>query len=435
VTTRWWCERAWVGDQMTEHVSISCDSHGIITDVSTQAEHGGASTLRGLVLPGFANTHSHAFHRALRGRGQQEGSFWQWREQMYRLANRLDPDSYLGLATAVYSEMVLAGFTVVGEFHYLHHRPDGRQYDDANEMGEVLMEAAKLAGIRLTLLDTCFVAGGIGEPVQPEQARFSDGDVARWAVRHAELEEDSTTRIGAAIHSVRSVPADQIRSVVEAAREKPLHMHVSEQPAENDQCYAAYGVTPTGLLAERGALGPNTTAIHATHLTSGDIGLLSSSKCAVCMCPTTERDLGDGIGPALALARGGCRIALGTDQHAVIDPFEEIRGLETHQRLASLRRGLFGPNVLIEHATADGHRALGWPDNGQIRVGSSCDLVAIDLNSVRTAGADPSQAVMAATAADVRTVIAGGRVIVSDGEHQIGNVARLLDGAVNALWD
>lgn len=432
---RFWCERAWVDGTVAAGVAVSCDSEGTITEVDTDVDPAGSTVLTGIVFPGFANAHSHAFHRGLRGRGQQEGSFWQWREQMYRLANRLDPDLYLSLATAVFAEMVLAGFSVVGEFHYLHHRPNGSPYDNANEMGAVLKEAAQRAGIRLTLLDTCFLTGGIDQPLEVEQARFSDGDVAQWAMRVADLEEDATTRIGTAIHSVRSVRADQIPAIVDASGGKPLHVHLSEQPAENEQCQAAYGLTPTGLLAERGALGPGTTAIHATHMTSGDIELLASSQATVCMCPTTERDLGDGIGPALALARAGCRIALGTDQHAVVDPFEEIRCLETHQRLATLRRGLFGPHVLIEHATTDGHRALGWPDNGQIRVGSSCDLVAIDLNSVRTAGTDPAQVVMAATAADVKTVIVGGREIVTDGHHQVGDVARLLDDVVNSLWD
>lgn len=432
---RFWCERAWVDGGVAAGVAVSCDSEGTITEVASGVDPEGSPVLNGIVFPGFANTHSHAFHRGLRGRGQQEGSFWQWREQMYRLANRLDPDLYLSLASAVFAEMALAGFTVVGEFHYLHHRPDGRPYDNQNEMGDVLIEAAKRAGIRLTLLDTCFLTGGIDRPLEAEQTRFSDGDANQWAIRVAMLEENATTRIGAAIHSVRSVPADQIPAIVEASEGRPLHVHVSEQPAENDQCHAAYGLTPAGLLAERGVLGPRTTGIHATHLTSYDIELLASSQTTVCMCPTTERDLGDGIGPALALARAGCRLALGTDQHAVVDPFEELRCLETHQRLATLRRGLFGPNVLIEAATTNGHRALGWPANGEIRAGSSCDLVAIDLNSVRTAGTDPAQVVMAATAADVETVIIGGREIVTDGHHLLGDVAHLLDEAVNSLWD
>lgn len=289
---RFWCERAWVDGTVAVGVAVSCDIEGTITEVVSGVDAAGSPVLPGIVFPGFANAHSHAFHRGLRGRGQQEGSFWQWREQMYRLANRLDPDLYLSLATAVFAEMALAGFTVVGEFHYLHHRPDGHPYDNANEMGDVLIEAAKRAGIRLTLLDTCFLVGGIGKPLEVEQARFSDGDAATWVTRMAGLEENRSTKIGAAIHSVRSVPAEQIPAIVEASKGKPLHVHLSEQPAENDQCQAAYGFTPTGLLDERGALGPGTTAIHATHLTSSDIELLASSHTTVCMCPTTERDLG-----------------------------------------------------------------------------------------------------------------------------------------------
>ncbi|HKY46737.1 MAG TPA: amidohydrolase family protein, partial [Acidimicrobiia bacterium] len=182
-----WCEFAFVGGNTERGVRVTCDDDGSIAEVSIGTEQGGASVLAGVVLPGFANTHSHAFHRALRGRTNARGSFWTWREEMYRIANRLDPDTYLELATATYAEMVMAGFTAVGEFHYLHHQPDGTPYSDPNHMGEVLKEAAKRAGIRLTLLDTCYLSGGIGQPLRPEQVRFGDGNVDRWAERSSML--------------------------------------------------------------------------------------------------------------------------------------------------------------------------------------------------------------------------------------------------------
>jgi formiminoglutamate deiminase len=228
-----WCEFAFVRGSTEPGVKVSCGDDGSITEVSIGVAQDGASVLAGVVLPGFANTHSHAFHRALRGRTHARGSFWSWREEMYRIANRLDPETYLKLATATYAEMVMAGFTVVGEFHYLHHQPDGTHYSDPNHMGEVLREAAKRAGIRLTLLDSCYLSGGIGQPLRPEQMRFGDGNVDQWADRISRLVADENTRTGAALHSVRAVPAEAMPTVAEAAAGRPLHVHLSEQSQEN----------------------------------------------------------------------------------------------------------------------------------------------------------------------------------------------------------
>lgn len=430
-----WCERAWVGGGPAERVRISTDADGSVSAVEAGASPDpGDVRLPGIVLPGFANVHSHAFHRALRGRTHGGGgTFWTWREQMYAVAGALDPDSYFGLATAVYAEMALAGVSCVGEFHYVHHRPDGTPYDDPNAMGEALREAANTAGIRLTLLDACYLSGGFGEPPAPTQRRFSDGDAERWAERLAALEPDESTRIGAAIHSVRAVPAEQIPTVVAAADGRPLHVHVSEQPAENEACMDTYGVTPARLLHDRGALGPATVAVHATHLSDDDIALLGDSGTSACFCPTTERDLADGIGPARSLLDAGSPLTLGSDQHAVVDLLEEARALEMHERLATLQRGRFSPAQLVGALTEAGHAALGWPEAGRIEAGAPCDLVAVRLDTARTAGTDPGQVVLTATAADVDTVVVGGRTVVSGGEHVVGDVGRLLDGAVGSL--
>ena len=430
-----WCEFAFVEGATEPGVRVTCDDDGSITDVAIGAEQDGASVLAGAVLPGFANTHSHAFHRALRGSTNARGSFWTWREEMYRIANRLDPDTYLDLATATYAEMVMAGFTAVGEFHYLHHRPDGSTYSDPNHMGEVLREAAKRAGIRLTLLDTCYLTGGIGQPLRPEQVRFGDGDVDRWAERMSALAEDENTRIGAAIHSVRAVPVEAMATVAEAAAGRPLHVHLSEQTQENGECLAIFGVTPSELLSINGVLGAATTAVHATHVEAEDIALLASSSTGVCLCPTTERDLGDGIDAGFALDQAGVPISLGTDQHVTIDAFEEMRGIEMNQRLKEKARGLFPPDHLIRISSEQSHRALGWPAAGRIAIGAPCDLVAVDMNSVRTSGSEPEQVVMAATSADIRTVIVGGREIVSDSKHQVSNVPRILREAITPLWE
>jgi formiminoglutamate deiminase len=430
-----WCQYAFVDGATHRGVKVTCGDDGVITDVSLDTDQAGESVLSGVVLPGFANTHSHAFHRALRGRTNARGSFWTWREEMYRIANRLDPETYLQLATATYAEMVMAGFTAVGEFHYLHHQPDGIPYADPNHMGEVLREAAKRAGIRLTLLDTCYLSGGIGQPLRPEQARFGDGDADRWAQRFSALKDDANTRVGAAIHSVRAVPVEAMTTVAGVAKGKPLHIHLSEQPQENGECLAIYGVSPSELLSTHGVLGPDTTAIHATHIEPGDIALLADSSTGVCLCPTTERDLGDGIDAGFALDQAGVPISLGTDQHVTIDPFEEMRGLEMNQRLKEKARGLFPSDRLIRFSSEIGHQALGWPTGGRIAVGSPCDLVAVSMDSVRTSGIEPDQIVMAAAAADVHTVVVGGRDVVSDGKHQVSNVPRILRDAITPLWD
>ncbi|HEX2361359.1 MAG TPA: formimidoylglutamate deiminase [Jiangellaceae bacterium] len=432
--TTFWCERAWLADGPAERVRVTADD-GVVTaiDVAVDAQPNDIR-LDGIVLPGFANAHSHAFHRALRGRTHGGGgTFWTWRERMYAVAARLDPDSYRRLATAVYAEMALAGVACVGEFHYLHHAPGGDRYDDPNATGEALREAARAAGIRLTLLDTCYLTGGIGEPLDETQIRFGDGDAARWAERVAALVPDANFRIGAAIHSVRAVPADQIPTVVSAAGSRPLHVHLSEQLAENQQCVRAYGMTPTQLLSDRGALSPTTTAVHATHLTQRDVELLGTARTTACFCPTTERDLADGIGPARALRDAGSPIALGSDQHAVIDLIEEARALEMHERLASRERGRFSPVELVAALTEAGHAALGWPEAGRIAIGSLCDLAAVRLDSPRTAGIDPAQVVLAATAADVHTVVVGGRTVVSEGRHLLGDVGALLSSAITDL--
>lgn len=418
---------------------------------AAQAAADGAERLPGVVLPGLANCHSHAFHRALRGRTHAGGgTFWTWREGMYAVAERLDPDSYLALARATYAEMALAGVTAVGEFHYLHHAPGGTPYADPNAMGHALVDAAREAGIRLTLLDTCYLSGGLTADGHTDlagpQLRFGDGDVDGWA-RRTDLLADhrsggpSHLRVGAAIHSVRAVPRQALGDLARWARDRPggpapLHAHVSEQPAENESCLAAYGMTPIGLLAAEGVLGPEFSAVHATHLTGADIDLLGGSGSTACFCPTTERDLADGIGPARALSDAGTRLSLGSDQHAVIDLIEEARALEMHERLATLERGRFAPEQLLAAATA--HDSIGWPDAGRIETGARADLVAVRLDSPRTAGADPAQVLLCATAADVDTVVVDGQVVVREGRHRLESGRRLgaqLAAAIEPLWD
>jgi formiminoglutamate deiminase len=358
---------------------------------------------------------------------------------MYAVADRLDPDSYLALARATYAEMALAGVTCVGEFHYLHHPAGGGRYADPNAMGEALLQAAADAGVRLTLLDTCYLAGGLDGtghlPLDDVQVRFSDGDADAWAARLAGLPAREGLRIGAAVHSVRAVPAGQLRTVVHAADGRPLHAHLSEQSVENEACLAYYGMTPTRLLNDHGVLGPDSTVVHATHVTAQDIAALGVTGTGVCACPSTEADLADGIGPFRRLRDAGAPLCLGSDQHPMTDLLGEARLLEAYQRLSTGERGRFRPAELMAALTVDGHRALGWPDAGRIAPGQRADLVALRLDSTRTAGCAPGQAGMAAAADDVHTVVVDGRVVVAEGRHVLGDVGRLLAEAIEPLWD
>jgi formiminoglutamate deiminase len=436
--TAYWCASAWLPAGPTDSVRVVVDdTAGTIAEVAAGAPaQPGDERLDGLVFAGFANVHSHAFHRALRGRTHDVGgTFWTWRDAMYQVASRLDPDSYRQLATAVYAEMALAGITCVGEFHYLHHPAAGGRYDDPNAMAGALRDAADAAGVRLTLLDACYLRGGLsddGSALPPDgvQRRFVDTDVDAWAERVSQLVPTPTYRIGVAAHSLRAVPNEALQRIVAAAAGRPLHVHVSEQPAENAQVRAAYGATPVEMLAASGALGPATVAVHATHLTDRDVELLAGSGAGVCLCPTTERDLADGIGPGAALASAGVSITLGSDQHAVVDVFEEARAVELHERLVTHRRGHFSGEALVAMMTTAGHAALGWPEAGRIAPGAVADLVAVRTDSVRTAGARPEQLMFAATAADVHAVVNAGRVVVRDGAHRLGDVGRLLVEAI-----
>ncbi|HEY5398986.1 MAG TPA: formimidoylglutamate deiminase, partial [Trebonia sp.] len=344
---RWHAETAWLGAGLPLAEGVLIEARGgrftaVAPGTPAAAIPPGTVRLPGLTLPGLANAHSHAFHRALRGAaagtaaagtgGAAGDTFWTWRERMYSVAGRLDPGTYFALARAVYAEMALAGITCVGEFHYLHHGPGGKRYRDPNEMGRVLIAAAAAAGLRITLLDACYLAGGFlpgGDPLPLAgvQLRFGDGSAAAWAERVSGFTRDSLgmvgphARLGAAIHSVRAVPPDQVPEVMawSHAHGAPVHAHLSEQPLENAECRAAFGGTPAEVLYQAGALGPRSTMVHATHLTSHDIELLGGSRATVCMCPLTEADLADGVGPAPALAAAGSPLSLGSDGHSVID--------------------------------------------------------------------------------------------------------------------
>lgn len=476
MTARYWCELAWLGGSRAEPgVVIEVDGDRIAdvaSGVRTRPED--AVPLAGLTLPALANAHSHAFHRALRGRTHcGRGNFWTWRDLMYRVAARLDPDLYHRLARAVFAEMALAGIGVVGEFHYVHHRPDGGAYDDPNAMGKALVAAAQDAGLRLTLLDTLYLHGGLSaapdagsdrgpdadlhagadaapdagatggySPLKPEQARFSDGTAERWAERAEALAvavSGPEVKVGAAVHSVRAVDPASIKVAVDWARDRgtPLHFHASEQPAENEQCLAVHGRTPVEVISEAGGLRPGTTLVHATHVAEHDRTLVGEAGAYCCFCPTTEHDLADGVGPAEALVRSGARLCVGSDSHAVIDLFEEVRTVELDQRAATGDRGVFDAEELASMATSAGYRSLGWPDGGTLEAGALADFATVGLDSVRLAGIDDDRAlaavVFAAAAAHVRHLVVAGQAIVRGGVHTSIDAAAELRAAVKEI--
>jgi formiminoglutamate deiminase len=420
--TTYWCERALVGaGNLVDGLVVETAGTRIRATSPAVTPPTGSVRLPGLTVAGFANCHSHAFHRALRGRTQQAsaGSFWSWRETMYDVATRLDPDTYYRLALAVYEEMALAGITAVGEFHYLHRGKAGVPYADRNAMGHAVVAAARDAGLRIALLDTCYLSSGFGAPPQGAQLMFSDGSVDEWAARVAELDAvavDAGVVVGSAIHSVRAVTRDDLPAVAAARPSAPLHVHLSEQVAENEACQQHYGRTPTRLLSEAGVLGARTTVVHATHLSSGDIAQLGDGGCFAAFCPTTERDLADGVGPARALADNGATLTLGTDSHAVIDMFEEMRAVELDARLVTARRGNVSADELLHAATTSGQLSLGFADAGRIAPGQWADLVTIDLDSPRTAGTGRGGdgVVFAASASDITSVVASGTAVALD---------------------
>lgn len=443
----YWCPRATLPEGVRKRVRLRLED-GRIAEVRVGVDpEAGDTVLDGLVRPGFANAHSHAFHRALRGRTHADGgTFWTWREHMYAVTAALDPAGYRALARAVFAEMVLAGYTVVGEFHYLHHALDGEPYADPNAMGEALLDAAEEAGIRITLLDTVYLSGGLfasgHQPLDDTQRRFSDGSVESWRERVARLAPRKTARLGAAIHSVRAVPREHLTEVADFAKAglghpddgpAPLHIHLSEQPGENIACEHFYGMTPTALLESEGVLSEMLTAVHATHLTSEDVDRLGRAGAFACFCPTTERDLADGIGPARALHDAGVDLCIGSDQHAVVDPFEEVRAVELHERLTTLERGRFTLGELDRIGSENGYASLGWPDGGTLREGALADVICVRLDGPRAAGADPDQIMFVAGPQDVSDVIVGGQHVVVGGRHVLGQVGPLLSTALSRV--
>ncbi len=467
----------YVGGRFLSGRALVCGSGGRVTSVTRVEELPGEVERVRLagraLLPGMVNAHSHAFQRVIRGRTEYRGarssdSFWTWREMMYAAAARLAPEDVYDASRMAFVEMALAGVTSVGEFHYLHRSPEGAEYDDPNLLAKEVVRAAADVGIRIALLRVAYArAGHLKEP-DARQRRFIEPDPETF-LRHADaLARDLGTGapevagasdkapapawLGVAPHSVRALPVGYVRALGAFAREKdlPLHMHVSEQPAEVEACLAEHGRTPVALLADHGVLGPNFTGVHAVHVTPEEVAQLAAAGACVCACPTTERNLGDGVVPADALFGAGVPVALGTDSHAQIDLLEDARELEYHLRLTTLRRNVLAPGGghnggdggraeggiengsaggagmsglaarLFDCATRAGARSIGAPD-AAFEHGGAADFFTVDMNDPSIAGARAEDllpaVVFSLTRAAVRETAVGGRLVTRDGRH------------------
>jgi formimidoylglutamate deiminase len=393
------------------------------------------------LLPGLANAHSHTFQRLFRGRAEGRVSggdtFWTWREQMYRAAAFCSPEDLYDVARVTFLEMLQAGITVVGEFHYLHRDPDGNPYSDPNLLAHQVIAAAQSVGIRICLLRTAYIRAGFNLQPHPGQRRFYETpeEYLLNLQALASSASESTVSVGAAPHSIRAVPLDDIQSIAAEARRLslPIHLHISEQPAENVACQAEYASTPVTLLDAHGLLTPSTTLVHAIHLSDFEFTRVAASGTTICSCPTTERNLGDGIFPADTAFRLGIPVAFGTDSQAQIDLLEDARQLEYHLRLRNMERGILDASArdswanrtpigsaLFQAASTSGYRALGL-SGGSLAPGQPADFFTIDLRDPSILGMQPeeitAQSVFALNRSAVRDVAVAGRLVLQDRCH------------------
>lgn len=463
-------EQGWLPDYLfyqgrfQSGVAMFADSLGRITRFSSDTAASRASIRRMpgcAIVPGLVNVHSHSFQRAIRGRtehrtGAARDTFWTWREAMYHAANSLSPEDIYDVARMAFVEMLASGITAVGEFHYLHHAPGGALYEDPNLLAKQVVKAARDTGLRIALLRTAYARAGWKRPPNPGQARFITPRVEDF-IRHTDLLRSSlgsecardSAWVGVAPHSVRAIPIDYLKELAAYARSAamPIHMHVSEQPAEIEACAAEYGMRPIELLHRHRILGPDFTGVHAIHITGEEIGYLARAKARIAACPTTERNLGDGIGPAFEWSQAGVPTCFGSDSNAQIDLLEDAREFEYHLRLKQLERAVLAPDTnpeglarrLFECATETGAASIGAP-GGSLREGSAADFCVIDLNDLSVAGAGEdvllSNVVFAMDRTAVRDVYVGGKAVIEDGRHALQQeIVERFNGVQRRLWN
>jgi formimidoylglutamate deiminase len=459
--TGWLPDLIYTGGTFQSGLAMFADARGRIARFSSAPEDlANCQRLSGkAILPGLVNGHSHAFQRVLRGRTEHRtahirDSFWTWRESMYHAAVRLSPEGLYHASRMAFLEMLLGGITTVGEFHYLHHGADGTPYADRNELAWQVIRAARDLGLRIALLRTAYARSGWGQPPDPGQARFltprvedfmADTETLRGSVLRTEDTEEDAARVwvGVAPHSLRAVPLDYVLDVAAYARahHMPVHMHVSEQPADVQSCTAEHGLRPVDLLARNGLLDSRFTAVHAIHVTSEEIAALARGGATVCACPTTERNLGDGTLPADQYTSAGVRISLGSDSNVQINLLEDARSLEYHLRMQKLERAVLAAKHLFSCATEAGALSQGAP-GGSLEVGRSADFfsIALDDPSMAIPGdANPdfllSHIVFSAERCAVRDVVVGGKFILRDGCHPLaGEIVEQFTRVLRELW-
>lgn len=432
---------------------------GVVVAVGAPPPDADVAPLPGrAVLPGLVSAHGHAFQRALRGRAERASagrSFWSWRELMYALALRLSPDELEAVARFAFLELARAGVTCAGEFHYLHKDPEGRAYADLAELELRVVRAARAVGIRLVLLRAAYARAGIGLSPEPAQHRFiepsPDAYLAALDRLAAAVRDDPLTTLGLAPHSVRACPAEWIRVLAEEARRRglPLHVHAAEQPAELDACRLEHGLSPVRLLEREGALGRATTLVHAIHVDDADIRAIGAARATVCACPTTERNLADGVVPADRLLGAGAGLALGVDSHAEVDLLEEARAVELQLRLVRQERGVLDDPPgslavrLLGFASAGGMASLGLR-GGHLMPGDPADFIAVDLDDPSVAGTDAEAFIGALVFGGSVRAICGtwvaGEPVVEDGRAAPGRAPerRVLEdfrAVMRRLWN
>ncbi|HEY6046050.1 MAG TPA: formimidoylglutamate deiminase [Pyrinomonadaceae bacterium] len=448
----WLPDLLYTAGKFSRGMALVCDAAGNIVNLAGVDELRDEKRMRlsgRAMLPGMINAHSHAFQRVLRGRTEyrtsnQADSFWTWRELMYSAATRLTPEDIYDASRMAFMEMALAGITAVGEFHYLHHAPDGTPHDDPNFLAKEVIRAANDVGLRIALLRVAYGRSGFQTEANPRQARFIEADPQVYLRNLERLAADLGTQlsawVGVAPHSVRAVRLPYLRDVIEfaGAHNLKVHMHLAEQPAEVSACVEEYGRSPVALLDTEGLLSENFTAVHAIHVTAKAIASFAKSGAMVCACPTTERNLGDGVVPADEYLKHGVQICLGTDSHAQIDMFEDARELEYHLRLQKLERAVIDGTQLFDCATIQGARSIG-AQSGALEVGRPADFFTVDLEDPSIAGASSddllSNIVFAASRAAIREVVVGGKPVVSEGQHLLqSDVVEKFNALQKRLW-
>lgn len=433
-------ERIIIDGQPKTGWGVRITERGSITAVAPLAELGvpDHNLRERVLLPGFVNAHSHAFQRLLRGRTQRRSApdnFWSWRERMYRVAERVDPAMLYVAARQAFIEMLLNGVTAVAEFHYLHHQPDGEPYADPHAMAAALVQAARDAGIRLCLLRTVYLRNDFGKPAEGVQRRFCDPTVEEAMSRMeglvAQLAAHNDPRLlwGLAAHSLRAVPIEAMVSMKLCASHLPFHVHVSEQRRDVEHCLEHHGVPPAVLMQRHNLLDSSTTLVHATHLQDGEAQIVASCGAQVCICPSTEADLGDGLVDAATLHHHGVPLCLGTDGATLSSVLAEARRLEMHERLRSEQRNVLGEDTaatIFEAATRRGAASLDVAV-GQIAKDHWADFVAVDLNDPHLAGCDDASLLatlmFSADSRAVTDVIVGGRFVVQEREHALSETS------------